>query len=139
MDLRIYDSHNFVDVDFGLWLINRIRVKLVSNISKYDLQVWDNFLNNSKELRRLYTKKYKTEDLIIFASNNLTCSGDSGEITISFNPNQFAPGFDRIRLNTLLKTINYGTLDTKGCSIFSDTFNYFSENIDQYVSLYYNF
>lgn len=137
MELRIRDSKGFIDVNFGYWLLPKIQSKLISNIDQYKLERWDNYLTNSKSLKRLYTQEYKAENIILFAANNLVCDGADGEITIHFNNTKLIPGFDRLLLNTLIKTVNYGTLDTKGCPIFTETFNYFAQNIDSYVRLYY--
>ena len=139
MELRIRDSQNIIDIDFGLWLLPRIRSKLVSNIQKYILVNWDKYLTNSDKLPRIYKKDYRTEDIIIFAAKNLVCKGVAGDISIQFDANKFVPGFDRVKLNVLVKTINYGTLDIKGCPIFEDTFKYFSTSIDDFVKSYYSF
>lgn len=137
MELRIRDSEGFVDKGFGWWLVFRIKVKLISNIKNYKLDNWDKYLNEATELNRLFNRKYKTADVITFAAKNIICEGSAGEITLRFDDTKFVPGFDRLKLTTLLKTINFGTLSIKGCPIFSDTFNYFSEDIDTYVRLYY--
>ena len=137
MELRIRDSNNIVDEEFGHWLIPRIKTKLISNIGTYKLQNWDKYLTDSTTLKRLYEKDYKAADIVVFAANNLVCTGSDGDISIQFNTNKFVPGFDRAKLITLVKTINYGTLDTKGCPIFTDTLNYFAKHINNYVNMYY--
>lgn len=137
MELRIRDSNKFIDVQFGLWLIPRIKTKLISSIRKYKLNTWDTYLTEDASIKRLYKKDYKAEDVITFAADNLSCTGVDGEISIQFNFNKLVPGFDRLRLTTIVKTINYGTLDIKSCPIFTDTFNYFAKNIDTYVGIYY--
>ena len=138
MELRIKDSEEFVDTDFGRWLVLRIRSKLISNLSKYNWVVLDKYLTESSSIRRLYNKSYKASDIIMFAANNLVCSGISGEIVISLNKDKFVPTYDRESLDVLARLINYGTLDVKGCPIFTDTFAYFSKNINMYLRLYYN-
>lgn len=138
MELRIKDSEEFVDTDFGRWLVLRIRAKLISNLSKYNWAVLDKYLTDSSKIRRLYNKSYKASDIIIFAANNLVCSGISGEIVISLNKDKFVPAYDRESLDVLARLINYGTLDVKGCPIFTDTFTDFSKNINMYLRLYYD-
>ena len=137
MELRIRDSQGFVDDGFGYWLLPRIKSKLISNISRYKTVNWDKYLTESENLNRLYKKEYKVSDIIIFAANNLVCNGSDGDISIQFDNTKFVPGFDRIRLSTIVKLVNYGTLDMKACPIFTDTFHYFANNIDSYVGLYY--
>lgn len=138
MELRIRDSSNIVDVSFGNWLINNIlRYRLISNIHKYNFENWDKFLTESDSIKRLYKKKYYTKDVIVFAANNLTCKGAPGEITIQFDSTKFIPGFDRLRLDVIVKTIDYGTLDIPSCPIFRKTLKYLADDIDTYVGLYY--
>lgn len=138
MEIRIRDEEGFVDCGFGNWLIPRIAIKLVSNINKYPTLIsWDNYLTTSNTIERLYTIDYRAADVVIFASKNLVCTGTDGDITIHFNNTKYVPGFNRLNLETIVKTINYGTQDTKACPIFTDTFNYFAEDIDHYVRQYY--
>ena len=142
MELRIRDSTGIINVDFGEWLIPQISSELILNADHYNLELWDDYLNNSKDVKRLFKKTYQTKDVILYAANyrlnNLKCTGFEGHINIGFDNNKFVPGFDRLRLSTLIKTINYGTLDRKGCFIFSNTFHKFARNIEQYVQTYYN-
>lgn len=137
ISLRLHDSNNIIDSDFGYWLVSKIRVRLISNFRNYNFKRWDNYLTESKEVTRLYSRNYTAYEIVDFAASNIICNSSTGEITISINNNKFVPGFDRLKLSTIVKTINYGTLDIKGCSIFTDTFNHFAENIDTYASIYY--
>lgn len=137
MRLEIKDSNNFVNLEFGAWLIPHIKRKLISETGRYKFSNWDNYLTTSNSINRLYNKAYKAVDIVLFASQHLVCNGIEGNISITFNNNIFVPGFDRLNLSTIIKTINYGTLDIKQCPIFSDVFNYFSNNIHMYLRLYY--
>lgn len=138
MELRIYDDKGFIEKSFGEWLIPRIKVKLISNISKYKgLVNWDKYLTKSSTLDRLYDMNYHSSDIVVFAAKNLVCTGTDGEITIHFDYNKFVPGFNKLKLDTIIKTINYGTRDTKACPIFTDSFDYFAEDIETYVRQYY--
>lgn len=137
MELRIRDSQQVIDEGFANWLSSLIKTKLISNIGKYKLVNWDKYLTTSDSVNRLYKKDYRTSEVIIFAANNIVCSCVPGEVVITFDNTKFVLGFDRLRLSTIVKTINYGTLDIKGCPIFIDTLTYFEENIDTYIRLYY--
>ena len=137
MELRIKDENQIVDTDFDKWLIPYIRVKIFASLGQYNLQQWDAYLTTSKNVPRLYDKTYSTREVIQFACQHLVCKGVPSEISIQFDNTQFVPGFDRLRLTTLVKTINYGTLDMNGCPIFSDVFTWFIENIDDYIKFYY--
>lgn len=138
MELRIRDSNQIVDVEFGNWLISLIKVKLLSSLTKYNFDKWNEYLTKSDKLTRLYTRNYTVFEVVRFASTNIVCKGSDGDISIQFDNTKLVPGFDRLHLHTIVKTINYGTLDIKGCPIFTDTFDYFSKDIDTYVSMYYD-
>ena len=137
MELKIHDPHEFLTIDFGKWLVSTIRSKLIHSISKYNFARWDNFLNTSEVFKKLYVNNYKTETLIIFAANNIVCKRAGEDLVVRFNNTKWVPGFDRVNLYSLLKTINYGTLDVKSCPIFTDVFKSFKDNIQTYVNLYY--
>lgn len=138
MELRLQDSEKILSTDFGQWLIKLIRTRLISNSRKYNFSNIDRYLTESPSILRLYQKRYSTFDIIVFASQHLKCTGTDGEITIHFDNNVFVPGFDRWKLSSCLKTINFGTTDLKGCPIFTDTFNIFASDIDAYIRLFYN-
>ena len=137
MELQINDSNNIIDVDFGRWLQSLIRIKLISSINKDKLIQLDNYFTNDASIRRLYNKLYYTKDLIILAANNLVCSGTKGAITIKIKNNVFVPGYDRLNLSEAIKLINFGNLSVKGCFLFTNVFDYFSDNINQYVRYFY--
>lgn len=137
MELRLRDTHEFVDQDFTKWLILRIEAKLIANIDTKRLYVWDKYLTTSDSLKRLYDKPYRAEEYLILAARNLVYSGNPGDITISINKNLSAPGFDRVKLYDLVKLINYGNLNTKGYALFSNIFFDIADNINSYLELYY--
>ena len=138
MRLHISDASKLLDRNFGMWLIPRIKTRLLSSIRKYYLGNWDDYINNSEDIKKLYTKTYRTEEIIIFAANHLKCSGVDGELYIELDNNVYVPGFDRLKLITVAKTINYGTLTVKGCPIFTDCLNYFAENIELFAKMFYS-
>ena len=138
MELRLRDSQNILNIDFGIWLIPMIKTRIISNYKKYNFVHWEKYLNETEDVIRLYTKHYSVFESINFACKNIVCDGKSGEISIHFNNNIYVPGFDRWKLSSFIKTINYGTLQIKGCPIFTDSLNEIAKDIDTYVGLYYN-
>lgn len=137
MRLVIETTQSDLDIKFAYWLISRIKTKLLADITKHNLNLLDTYITESNTLSRLYKRKYKSAEIVMFAASNLICFIGADEIVITFDNNKFVPGFDRLRLLTAIKLINYGNRDVKGCHIFTDTFNYFCEDIDTYVKLYY--
>lgn len=137
IELRIRDASKIIDENFARWLVPYIRTRLIASISQYKLAQWDDYITNSTTITKLYDKEYKASDIIIFAANNIVYTCLPGEIIINFDNTKFIPGFDRLRIDTIVKLINYGTLEIKGCPIFLNTFNYFEKHIDLYVKYYY--
>lgn len=137
MELRITDKEQILDTSFGRWLIDRMRFSLVRNFNNYNFTNWDKWLNETTSVSRLFDKNYSVLDIILFASKHIVCDGVNGELHIHFNNNIFVPGFDRWKLTTCIRTINFGNLEVKGCPIFTDTFDEFAEDIDNYVSVFY--
>ena len=107
MELRLIDAQQILDVDFGRWLIPFIKTNLIANYSNYSFVNWETFLNETEDIKRLYNKKYRVFDILKFASNNLICDGIAGEVHIHFNNNIYVPGFDRWKLTSAIKTINF--------------------------------
>lgn len=138
MELRIFDKDQFVTVDFGKWLIPHIRSKVISSIDKTKLSALDNYLAETALIKPLSKTPPKTFDVIVFIANNLKCEGTDGEIYITVSKTAFVPGFDRLKAEIAAKLINYGNLEVKGYSIFTDSFNEIAKNIDTYVGLFYN-
>lgn len=137
MELRITDKDGILDITFAKWLSKRIQIRLVSNFRKFDFSNWEQWLNETDNIKRLYDKKYTVYELVTFASKNIVYYGTNGELTIGFNNNVFVPGFDRWKLSSCIKTLNFGTLQIKGCPIFTKTLDEFANDIDIYVSNYY--
>lgn len=138
IQLRIKDNTGIVQQDFGIWLIPKIKLSLLANIKKFNFSQWNEFLTTSDKLTRLYKKDYTVSEIVEFASKNLQCSNIVNGISIHFKNNVVVPGFDRLNLNAIIKTINYGTLDTKPCPIFTATMNEYAENINEYARVYYD-
>lgn len=137
MKLRIYDESGSIDTDFGWWLIPKISSAIISSINMRKLDRWNTYINETSDISRLYTRKYKVEDIIIFACNNLVCKGTPGEIYIEINPVINAPGFDRIKLSSICKMINFGVQGVKEYPLFTSVFKEFKSNITDYVRMYY--
>ena len=138
MELHVFDEDKFVDIGFGLWLIPKIRACLISNYRWFKFDNWETYINTSDNVKRIYEdKEYKVLDIIIQCANNLVCEGTDGDIRIQINKNTYMPGYDRLNLYTIAKTINYGVLDISPCPIFSSTFADFAGSINDYVREYY--
>ena len=138
MELHVFDKDKLIDIDFGFWLIPKIRAKLISSYKDYHFDNWDTYLNTSPDIKRMYShNKYNVFDILLEGAYNLVCEGTSGDIRIFINKNNIVSGYDRLNLERVLKTINYGTLSIKACPIVSNVFAYFAEDIVSYARQYY--
>lgn len=138
MQLLITDKNDVLTKDFGNWLIQRIQEKLAVDIDERKLKKWDNFFEKSSEYKSIYKKKIVTKELIITGMRNLVCFKSPVCLSIQIDKNQFVPGLDRVKIDSVCKLINYGNQDIKGYSIFTDTFEHFASNINEYVDKYMN-
>ena len=137
IELHLHDSNNLIDLDFAEWLLERIQIKLISNLKKYNLKRWDEFFSSSLEVSRLYAKNYRAEDILLFAIKHMKCTVTTSELRVTFNGDILVPGFDRLKLSTAIKLINYGTRSVKGCPLFSNTFEEIRDDIQNYIRMYY--
>lgn len=136
MKLEIGDPKNLLDRPFIEWLKVKIRNKILADVNLKKLENWDNFFNNQSMYKSIYKKKILTSDIILAGASNLDYVKSESNFWIRINPNIYTPGLDRVKLAVICKLINYGNRDLVGYPIFTDTFEYFAENINEYVDRY---
>lgn len=136
MILEILDPKNTIDNNFLSWLESKIRNKLISSIDRNKLKNWDIFINSNPVYKSIYKKNISTLDILISGANNLISSRSSESIQITINPKIYAVGFDRVKIRSLCKLINFGNRDISAYPIFTNTFKYFAENIQTYIDRY---
>ena len=136
MKLEISDPKDLLDRSFILWLKVKIRDKILVNINPKKLINWDKYLNENNVYKSIYKKKISARDVIVAGAMNLDFSKSESKFMIYINHNIFTPGLDRVKLETICKLINFGDLQNKGYPIFTDTFDYFAESIQDYVDRY---
>lgn len=136
MKLEIGDPKNLIEDDFIIWLKIKIRDKIISDVKLDKLKNWDNFFNNQSMYKSIYKKKILTSGLIATGSSNLDHIKSESSFYIRINPNIYVPGLDRVKLESICKTINFGTQEIAGYPIFTETFDYFAEHIQEYLDRY---
>ncbi|MBO5712066.1 MAG: hypothetical protein J6R47_04440 [Acholeplasmatales bacterium] len=136
MKLEISDPKNLLDISFINWLKVKIRDKIITDINPKKLINWDNYFNQNNVYKSIYKKRISTLDIIIAGANNLDFSKSESNFMVNINHNIYTPGLDRVKIATVCKLINFGDLENKGYPIFTDTFDYFAENIQTYVDRY---
>ena len=134
MKLVIHDPNSVLNDSFKPWFIMKLRNHIINSISDAKLQNWNTYLNELPEYRSIYKKKLAARDIIIAGASNLIAIDSSDSIIFMINPNIYAPGLDRVKLDSICKLINYGNNDMKAYPIFTDTFNYFRSELQTYIS-----
>lgn len=130
MFLKINDADNILQYPFFSWLIDKIKIKLLS-----DMQI-SRLSSLQQEAQKIYDEDIDLQKILLQAINNLVIIPYTDYTTIGINPNIFANNLDRIKLSDVCKFINYGNSAAPGYPIFTDTFRYISENIKDYTFKY---
>lgn len=125
----IIENKNKLDLDsFTIWLLDIIKKYFVSycdylKLNKFNGEVWQKYtINNIDEWF------YEIVD-------NLQIKSQNNNYIIQINPYKQIEG---ISLINLAKFINYGNLNNKGYPIFTQVFNYFADNLQDFYNLYNN-
>lgn len=133
MKLKITDPNKILDRPFINWLCIQIRDKVIVDLDLNKLINWDNYFNSEIVYKSIYKKKISTRDVIIAGVSNLIYQLSDSGFFISINPNIFTPGLDRIKLLTICKTINFGNQQITGYPIFTNTFQYIADHLNEYM------
>lgn len=122
MDLVIYKQKTFLAVDFIDYLCRLIQQLLLS--SHIDFRLFNQYFIDN------FQTEITAQNILINAGQNLQVLDFTEIIIIQINENVLFRN-SQIRLIDLCKLLNYGTLDIQGTNIFSDTFDYIANNINQ--------
>ena len=136
MKLEILDENNELDYAFGRWLIKQIQLEFRLNVDQRKLQKWDKFFAESDEYKGIYSQPVKTITILQTALKNLQCDNLPDKLIIKFNQNQFMPGFDRVKVDTLLRLITFGNNSLQGYPIVKDILQRIADNIGDYINRY---
>jgi hypothetical protein len=137
MRLVINDPDGIVEYRFCTWLISQIQREylLRVNIKKYSFI--DEYLST---LDFMKNHSGATSHSIVQAGlSRLVVNSDEDSFTIHINDTMLFDPENGIKLNSMCKLINYGTISVKGYSIITDLFTYFAENIDMLLKYYYTY
>ena len=138
MKLQLNDPNQLLDDDFIKWLLPKIRNKILADLKIIKLKAWDAYFNDSGLYKSIYKKKILSEDIIISGIMKLKYHADKHMFWIIIDPNIYVPGLDRVKVESACKLINFGNRDIVGYPIFTDTFEYFADNIQDYLEMYLN-
>lgn len=136
MKLEILDENNELDYAFGRWLINQIQLEFRVGVDQRKLQNWDKFFEESEEYKGIYSQPVKAITILQTALKNLQCDNLPDKLIIRFNQNQFMPGLDRVKVDTLLRLITFGNNSLQGYPIIKDILQRVADNIGDYINRY---
>lgn len=136
MRLEVYDPDKELDAEFGQWLCKRIQKHILSSLDSNKLKSWDTFFQTSLTYTSIYGIPIKTQNIFTEAVKNIVVNKLPDKIVISLNGNKYMPGLDRVKLHTLVKLITFGNISTTGYPVFTDSLQYFADNINDFVELY---
>jgi hypothetical protein len=136
MKLEIIDENNELDYAFGRWLIKQIQLEFRLDVDPRKLQNWDKFFAESDEYKGIYSTPVKAITILQTALKNLQCDNLPDKLIIKFNQNQFMPGFDRVKVDTLVRLITFGNNSLQGYPIVKDILQRVADNIGDYIKRY---
>lgn len=121
MEIVIYKDKTFFAKDFLDYLIILIKQYLLN--SNIDFTRFTDYFQKTYPVATVH-------DILIQAGRYLEIMDYEDIIQIQINPNVKFKDLP-LKLIDLCRLLNYGTLDIQGSYIFSDTFDYVSNNINQ--------
>ena len=118
---------------FCEWLIKEIQNYMQLNLNKQKASKFDEYIN---EHVLMYPKRLlSSSEIIIAAAYNLIIRKSQNSYIIELDPNRFIPNTSA-KFISIINTINYGSLTLAPYPIFTETFNHFSNNIEEYLDIY---
>ena len=119
-----YYSYSFVK-----WLTNVVRIEVMSNLSLELLPRYE------QEIYNLFNVNVNYVDIIKKSLNNLQILESNDKYIVQINPNIKYKNTN-LCLNVLVNLLDYGTLQVKGCYLFSTVFNNINNNLNIYYDRY---
>lgn len=114
---------------FAKWLTMIVVQQLHKSVDKRRLKSWEQYLTHECGTNisiESFWKKSLQSITYHFVDNTL--------IIINIDPKEYLTS--NIKMSTVCKIINFGTLDKKGYPVYTDVFNKIASNIDGYIKLY---
>lgn len=112
---------------FVLYIIKKLQKYIIGNINVKKLIFIEAYINlmYTSQLRKYISAK----DVIISGAMNITYTIYPHKFVIEIDSNQILYGTDA-KLCDMCKLINYGVLGVSAYPIFTESFDYFKENLN---------
>lgn len=134
MTITISNDKGFED-DFFDWLIPKIREYVLAHIDEKKLLKVDEYINSNKYFHSIFKKEISSKEAIVSAMYNLKKDVYWDRVVISIDPNVMLPN-TTVKLITVIKTINFGTLSIMGHNLITKNFKFIEDNIDTFYEKY---
>lgn len=128
---------NVGDINFVKYLISEVQPYFTQRLSsdKGKVDSWTKYLNEHITLRTPKKNGVSARDILISGIYNLRVSVVNDSYVIEISPNEILPGTN-IKISTLCRIVNYGTLEQPAYNIFTKVFKYFETNVYTYLQKY---
>lgn len=122
------EDKNYTD-DFLKWYVSKLKRTLYNSIDKRKLITIEEYINNNKKFKSIYTKHIYILPLVQAGISNIEYIKINGKVRVRINPNTISYSVP-IKLNSIIKLITYGNREIQGYKIFLKAFDIFKKNID---------
>lgn len=124
-----------VDIsDFCEWLIKEhITPYIVTHINQKKAQRFDDIIN--KSIVTMPKRVLFADEILLASAYNLVVSKSNNSYIIRLDSNIFIPNTNA-KFISIIELINYGNLSVQAYPIYTETFNYFADNISEYFNTY---
>lgn len=136
MRIEISNPNDTLDKDFGEWLCKRLSFTIKTKMNYQKLNLWSQYLTESKIFIPVFTDKISAENIFIQASNNLVVEKFPSLLCIEINRNIYTSGLDRVKLKTAVDLITFGNQEQKGYPLILNQFKYVVNNINEFIDKY---
>ena len=120
-------------LEFVLYIIKKLQEYIIGNINDKKLSFIEVYINQN--YKSIYRNYISARDVIISGAMNITYQIYPNKFVIELDSKQILYGTNA-KLYDICKLINFGVLGISSYQIFTDSFNYFKDNLD-YMYEYY--
>ena len=120
-------------LEFVLYIIKKLQEYIIGNINDKKLSFIEVYINQN--YKSIYRNYISARDIIISGAMNITYQIYPNKFVIELDSKQILYGTNA-KLYDICKLINFGVLGISAYPIFTDSFNYFIDNLD-YMYEYY--
>jgi len=138
MKLTIFDAQDkFKNEEFLEFVLLKMKQRLYSQLDVNKLRKAEEFFNKYSRYKSVYKKYISAREVVISGILNIEYKVTGNKIVFEINSVQIFPSTDA-KLYEMCKLINNGNLLLRGYPIFSSTFDYFKEHLNEYYDLFIN-